>query len=68
MADAVAGVAVYAQELHVLGSRLEALEADPAVQLGKAMRARIKNPRLAPVRRVAGAALHRARQRSQRGS
>jgi hypothetical protein len=67
MGDAVAGVALFAQELHVLGTRLRAVEEDPAVQLGQALRARIGDPRLARVRRVAGPAVHRARQRLRRG-
>jgi hypothetical protein len=63
MGDAVAGVALFAQELHVLGTRLRTVEEDPGVRLGQALRARIDDPRLARVRRVAGPAVHRARRR-----
>ena len=63
MGDAVAGVALYAQELHVLGARLRELEADPAVAVGRRLRAVAEDPRLARVRRVAGPVAHRARRR-----
>jgi hypothetical protein len=63
MGDAVAGVALYAQELHVLGARLRELEADPAVAVGRRLRTVAEDPRLARVRRVAGPVAHRARRR-----
>ena len=63
MGDAVAGVALYAQELHVLGARLRELEGDPAVAVGRRLRTVAEDPRLARVRRVAGPVAHRARRR-----
>jgi hypothetical protein len=63
MGDAVAGVALYAQELHVLGARLRELEADPAVAVGRRLRTVAEDPRLARVRRVAGPVAHKARRR-----
>ena len=48
MGDAVAGVALYAQELHVLGARLRELEGDPAVAVGRRLRDRRRGPAPGP--------------------
>jgi hypothetical protein len=66
MADAMAQAAVLRGELHAMRTALASAHGDEAYRAGQRLRATLKGPRLAPVRKAVGPLVARARARRGR--